>query len=234
MNKLAGIILVGFFMTACSVNRNIVFTDTLSGAENLSYVKNDLESDDYPSYMAGEGNIYSCRYGISLVRSEEFDPPKDLVFSTLLKRNLPNIDKHKVVLERFDVYYNRRTRTLRVAHAGMFGGALGGAALALVDSANYEFAYENLLVDVVPETYPINTDEDAVGCDGENEGEYYPSRVAVGNDVIIIWLKFRVDAVQYHFRTLYQIKPETRDGVRDAIMVAIRKSIAAASTKVKL
>ncbi len=234
MTRAAFIIILGFFITACSANRNIVFTDTESNTGKPSYLANELKTDDYPSFMVGEGNIYSCRYGISFISSDEFVPPKDQIFSALLKRNLPNIETHKVALERFDVYYNRRLRTLSAATAGIIGGAIGGAISASIDSNNYGFTYKNLLVDVIPETYPINTDENAVGCDGENEGEYYTSRVTAGHDVIVTWLKFRVDGVPYHFRTLYQIQPEKPDDVSKGIMGAIQKSIAAISSKIKV
>jgi len=127
-------------------------------------------------------------------------------------------------LQQFDVYYNRRLKLLD-AFGKTFGGVAGSIALDASERGKYGFMDKNLLIDSVPETFPFITEETVVGCDDANEGEYYPSRVTGGHDVIVVWLKFKIDNKQYHFRTLYQFQPEDSNDVLKNISIGIEKSI---------
>src|SRR5437016_5360593 len=70
------------------------------------FVVDQTRPDDYPGFLAGEGFDLSCRYGIHHQSIGEFSPPKTQLFAGLLAAALPSITSHKVVLQRFDVYYN--------------------------------------------------------------------------------------------------------------------------------
>ena len=189
----------------------------------------ELQEDDYPGFLTGSGNAYSCRYGIDIIRSNKFNPPKEQIFYALLTKNSPDVTKHSVTLYRFDVYYNTKGRLPWIT-----GGTVGRSNTKAADAKNYGYHDKNLIVDIIPETYPIETSENAVGCDGYNEGEYYASRVTDVHSVVVIWLKFEIDDRDYHFRTLYQIHPDNIDERQEGLNIAIEKSIAAISALIKI
>jgi hypothetical protein len=233
VKNLIGIIAVGILMSGCALKKNVVLNNIGTTPIDDSYVNNQLDPDSYPGFMAGQGNIYSCRYGIAFITRKEFTPPKEQMFAFLLKQNIPNIDKHKVTLEQFDVYYNQRLKSLSGAGTAM-GGIVGQMIASSANNSNFGFTYNNLLVDIIPDTYPIETTENAVGCDNANEGEYYPSRVTAGHDVVVTWLKFQIDDESYHFRTLYQVQPEGLDEIDEAISTAIIESMKAVTQQIRI
>jgi len=189
-----------------------------------SFLVSKLKEVDYPSFMAAEGNIYSCRYGIAYKRPVEFMPPRDVIFAGLLYRYYPAIKNKNVELHQFDIYYNNRLKLLDV-FGRAFDGVAGSIARDAAERGKYGFMDKNLLIDSVPETFPFKTEEIVVGCDNANEGEYYPSRVSGGHDVAVIWLRFSIDNKQHHFRALYQFQPEDNDDVLKHISIGIEKSI---------
>jgi len=175
---------------------------------SIDSMQNNLSEDSYPGMMIASGNIYSCRYGIDIVRSEAFTPSKAMIFAALIKDNIPEIDLKTVSLKRFDVYFNRRLGALADAanlHVPITTSSglvvVGGSTPAPRGSGDTDF-----ILDTIPETYPIRTTENAVGCDGENEGEYYSSRTSAGIGAIVTWLEFSVSRKEYHFRSVYQIQ----------------------------
>ena len=90
-------------------------------------------------------------------------------------------------------------------------------------------------IDKIPDTYPINTEENAVGCDGANEGEYYASRVPKGHHIIVIWLNYSVDETDYHFRAIYPMRPQKDfDDVQSEITNAIKLSIKTISENINI
>ena len=114
------IAIISLVMVGCKVTPPV----KIEGLEvNKPYLIDSSKELDYPGFMAGAGNIYSCRYGIYYKRSDEFTPTKDIVFSGLLSKNLPNIETHKVELFRFDVFYNKRLKQLQAA--SYMGGIVG-------------------------------------------------------------------------------------------------------------
>jgi len=217
-----------FVLTGCKVTPPVKIEGLTL---NQPYLIDSSKELDYPGYMAGAGNIYSCRYGIYYKRADEFTPPKEVIFSGFLSKYLPDIETHKVELFRFDVFYNKRLKQLHAASA--MGGIAGMMALDAAERGFYGFMKDDLLIDSVPETYPLKTDEISVGCDDENEGEYFPSRVSGGHDVVVIWLKFTIDEKLYHYRTLYQFQPLTEKAIQKGIATAIEKSIAGIASKIK-
>lgn len=217
-------------LTGCATIGNTVVmsdaTDTLS-----DYLVDRTGPDNYPSFMAAEGNIYSCRYGIHHQSMEEFSPPKSVMFGSLLRKELPDISSRQVVLHRFDVYHNRRLRTLKIAGSGM-GGAIG-SAISDVGNVNKDvFSFEKLQVERNPGTFII-PEENMVGCDKAREGEYYASQISGGHDVIVTWLEFSVDSTEHKFRTFYQFQPPTQADVAPGIDEAIRMSIRAVAKQIQ-
>jgi len=199
-----------------------------------SFLVSDIKNVDYPGFLAAAGNIYSCRYGIYYKTPSEFNPPRDVIFAGLLYKYLPVIEKHKVVLTQFDVYYNTRLKQLHNASGALGGGVASSIALDASRRGNYGFMDKNLLVDSVPETFPFKTEEVSVGCDNANEGEYFPSRVSGGHDVVVSWFKFSIDGKEYHFRSLYQFQPETKDAIQEGVAKAIDRSLREISSKLKI
>ena len=65
---------------------------------SIDSMQNNLSEDSYPGMMIASGNIYSCRYGIDIVRSEAFTPSKAMIFAALIKDNIPEIDLKTVSL----------------------------------------------------------------------------------------------------------------------------------------
>lgn len=227
--RICTIAVLGALMSGCAtLGEKVVFGDV--SRDSAAYVVDATGPDDYPSSMAAEANIYSCRYGIHHQSSGQFDPPKAVVFGSILGHEIPGITTRLVVLERFDVYHNYRLRLLNVAGTGM-GGAVG-AAIASVGRVNeHVFTFEKLQVDMNPGSSSI-PGENMVGCDNGNEGEYYASRISAGHDVVVTWLEFTVDSTALRMRTFYQFQPATKADVAAGIDEAVRMSIRAAASRV--
>jgi len=227
MKKLVLLAVVSLFATGCSM-KNPVLMEGLPSGDNR-YVIDNTKEDDYPGFWTGEGNIYTCRYGIHFQSQDEFSPPKAEMFGALLKEQFPNIIHNQVALDRFDVYVNTRLLNLRGAGAGIggaIGGMIAGGAMALEEG----FTDKLLRVERVPEEYPFETDENAVGCDGKMEGEYYSSRVTGGHSVVVTWLQFSINGEGYHFRSEYQFPSSEIREKEVAVEAAIRKTIKAVSS----
>jgi len=62
MIKIQRFLVIGIFvLTGCATN-----TVKINGLTSpKSFLVSELKEVDYPSLMAAEGNIYSCRYGIA-------------------------------------------------------------------------------------------------------------------------------------------------------------------------
>lgn len=202
------------------------------------FVTDKTQPDDYPGFLAAEGNDFSCRYGIHHQSASEFSPPKAQVFAALLAQARPEIVSHQVELDRFDVYFNRRLHMLHMVGSGGVGGAVGamiGAAneKAAKQNANV-FTFDKLLVDADPET-KRNGGENQVGCDNQHEGEYFPSEISGGHDVLVTWMRFTVDGKPYHFRTFYQFQPEfDKARISAGIKEAMTMSVQAVAPRIEL
>jgi hypothetical protein len=217
------------FMGGCAtMDHPVTLTDVAAPAQK--FVVYQTKPDSYPGYLAAEGNDFSCRYGIHHQSVEEFVPPKAQVFAALLAQARPEAVSHQVVLERFDIFFNRRLHMLHI----LGRGGLGGVAGAMVGDANQKAARQNatvfttdkLLVDADPEA-KRNAGENQVGCDNEHEGEYFPSEISGGHDVVVTWLRFSVDGKPYHFRTFYQFQPDfdkakIAAGIKEAMTLSVQ------------
>lgn len=231
MKYQAMVIGCGLMLVGCASLQNNV---TMQGLPSDSrYVVDKTKPDSYPGFLAAEGNDMSCRYGIHYQSAKEFSPPKAQVFAGLLAQDLPAITSHKVVLEQFDVYENHRLNALHAVGA-MFGGGLIGATLESAAHQNKDvFTTDKLIVDTKPgvDRHPK---ENQVGCSNRGEGEYYPSEISGGSDVVVIWLKFSVDDHPYAFRTYYQFQPAGREQVAAGIKDAIELSVNAIAAQVQI
>lgn len=194
-----------------------------------SFVVDQTPPDTYPGFLAGEGLDLSCRYGIHHQSLGEFSPPKVQLFAGLLATALPSITSHKVVLQRFDVYYNHRLKALHILGSGGLGGIVGGM---IADSHERSFrqnmdvfVLDRLLIDTKPDV-DRHPGENQVGCGNRHEGEYYASEISGGHDVVVTWLKFTVDDRPYYFRTFYQFQPDSKvqiaEGIKDALQMSVK------------
>lgn len=227
--KLFSFILIMASLCGCaSLNNNVVMSSLPTS--NTSFLINKTQPTDYPGYMAAQGNIYSCRYGIHAQSEAEFSPPKATMFAALLVKALPSISKYSVVLERFDVYENNRLANLHVAGSAI-GGIIGAAIVSTGNINKDVYTFKNLIVDINP-IVKRSLSENQVGCDDAREGEYYASEISGGHRVVVTWLKFRVNNKPYHFRTFYQFQPTAKYPVAEAISEAIRLSVEAAASMI--
>jgi hypothetical protein len=216
-------VLLCVLQAGCATVAHKVAVDDLA-MPGKAYVEDRTAPDDYPGFMAAEGNIYSCRYGIHHQSVDEFAPPKKDIFAALLAKAVPGIVDQHVVLRRFDVYFNYRLKALDTA-----GKAIGGAVgheISRVGEVNKDvFEFQKLLVDRNPEAVR-HPEENQVGCDREHGGEYYASEISGGHSVIVTWVKFEVDGHPIHVRTYYQFQPspgmELPAGIRDAMGMTLQ------------
>lgn len=224
--------LLAALLCGCGLVRHEVKFDGVEPAAG-AYVRDATEPDGYPPFGFAEGYIFSCRYGIHHQSREDFDPPKDQVFAALLAKNLPVVVKHEVVLQRFDVYYNHRLKALKQASIGT-GGIVGQIMAETARQNENVFTYKQILIDLDPASHPRPKNENQVGCDDANEGEYYASEITGGADVIVTWLKFTIDGKPYHVRSFYPFHPEEKPEVAQAIRKAIGLTVEGASTRIRL
>jgi hypothetical protein len=199
---------------------------------DTSYVTDATKPGNYPGFLAGEGNIYSCRYGIHHESRTEFIPPKAAIFASLLEESRPDISAHHVTLQRFDVYQNKRLKMLHTVGA-LEGGYVGYRLekAGLVNSSLYTF--KKLLIDADPMT-KRGKKEHQVGCDDRKEGEYYSSEISGGHDVIVTWLVFSVDDKPYAFRSFYQYQPIAKEDVAAATSESIHETIEAIAQRINV
>ena len=199
---------------------------------SASYVVDKTTPDSYPGFMVAEGNIYSCRYGIHHQSREEYDPPKAVVFGTLLAKSVPGVTSHKVTLQRFDVYYNHRIKALGVAGSAIGGVVGAGIRGSAADAAELSgpFVFQDVIIDPDP-LRKQDPGERWIGCDDEHEGEYSPKAIG-GGDVVVTWLQFTVDGAAYHFRSFFPVQPEKSGDMETGIASAVSLTIAGIAPRV--
>lgn len=197
------------------------------------YVTDQTKVDDYPGFMAGEGNVYSCRGGIHLVWAQDYQPAKAEAFAALLAQQLPAITSHQVVLNRFDVYTNRRQRMVEQAYSSVGPGLIADVASNWANRNLLVVSSTDLLLDLDPLT-PRLTDDDIVGCSYQGEGEYYWPEITGGHNVVVTWLKFDVDGKPYLFRTFFHYEPTPRISTDAAVNRAVRETFKAIAPRIDL
>lgn len=177
-------------LSGCTINppQNL----SLSGTpQSNSFVTDDREDLDYPGYMAGEGNIYSCHYGIAYFEDELLNPKPISILEHHLIQNHPEISKNNVSVNRFDIFYNWKEPLMQVAKHSV-AGALSGV------TGNTWVAKEGPL------------EGEIIGCENENLGEYYRSEVPVGYAAMVTYLDLNVDSRVIKVRN---VTPIMVDGV---------------------
>jgi len=196
------------FLTACATGPSVNIAEV--PASYRSSINSKITSDSYPSFMAAEGNIYSCRYGIALVKSDSFQPPKEHIFASYLKKYRPDINTSQITLRQLDVYHNNRLEMLAGAGAAV-GGIIGGSIAHSALKSQKGFSNSKLKVyDLNKGSYAV-PGENAVGCDDKHEGEYYTSRVTGGSSVIVSWFNLEYAGKFYRYRTTYEYQSEGAD-----------------------
>lgn len=233
------ILLLPLLISGCTTLQKVDMSDLPSA--DREFVTSKIEADNYPGFLTGEGNIYSCRYGIHYMREKEFEPSKSQIFSGLLTKYLPESSGHEVTLNRFDVYYNWRLRALEAAGPAV-GAALGGVLGAAIgseisNSANQKqgtFVFEDLVIELDPENIPVDEDARYVGCKGKHEGDYKVGLVSGGHDVVITWLNFNIGAQKYSYKTYYQTQLDESGGMPQSVEAALEKTFAAISENIVL
>jgi len=237
MRRAALAVLLMSGVTGCATMSHSVKYEQLD-ASSGAYVQDETKPDAYPGFLAAEGNIYSCRYGIHHQSREEFEPPKAEVFAKLMAKHQPTVTSRRVVLQRFDVYYNHRLKALGTGTAAA-GGAVGGAVGATIQSSGQSaaavnrdvFTFKKIVIDPDPLRKQDAT-EHWVGCDDEHEGEYSARTVSGGSDVVVTWLQFTIDGTPYHFRSFYQFQPEKQGDVEAAIAAAVALTVEGISPRI--
>ncbi|MBI3479089.1 MAG: hypothetical protein HY016_01845 [Nitrosomonadales bacterium] len=232
MMRILLVALCGIVMTGCANMDNQISMGDLR-QPSLQFVVDKTQPDNYSGYMAAEGNIYSCRFGIHYETKDEFSPPKAQIFAALIEKVSPTIISHDVILERFDVYYNHRLKALHIASATFGGGIIGSMAEFSASQNKDVFTFDKLLIDTNPEK-ERHPGENHVGCDDAHEGEYYPSEISGGHDVVVTWLKFTVDNHPYYFRTYYQFQPDNKEQIAAGVKEALQMSIKGIAPRLKL
>jgi hypothetical protein len=191
------------------------------------------QPDDYPGFAAGEGNIYNCRYGIRHVAAAEFQPPRAKQLAAALAADAPSVAGTAVELQRFDVYLNYRLRGLNAA-GQTIGGGIGAAIAGTGDDSAKYFRTQDLLVERNPDAKAKGpAGENAVGCDGRGEGEYYASQMSGGYDVVVTWLRFSVGERQFSYRVFFQFQGETPEERTAKLAEGVAKTLRAVARDVE-
>jgi len=199
-----------------------------------SYLSDATRPDDYPTYLAGEGNIYGCRYGIHFYARGEFTPAKTVLVTGLLASARPEIVKHRVRLDRFDVYYNYQPR-LRGTAGAVIGGQVG-REIARSGSAGgtAQGNVEAFVLEENPERATTDKTDAVIGCAGKAEGEYFVSQASAGADVVVIWLDLDVDGKAYRFRSRYQVVFDRNVGREAVVQTALQTTVRDVARKLVL
>lgn len=231
MKKVICAPLIAVLVAGCATIGNQVKITSAANVDT-SYVTDATTPDNYAGYLAGEGNIYSCRYGIHMESQAEFTPPKAQIFASLLEQSRPEIVTHHVVLQRFDVYQNQRLKMLH--NVGAMEGGYIGYRLEKAGLINADlYTFKKLMVDTNP-MKKRGKNEHQVGCDDRKEGEYYSSEISGGHDVIVTWLVFSVDGKAYAFRTFYQYQPATKADISAGIDESLHETIDAIAQRIAM
>jgi hypothetical protein len=202
--------------------KRMVFLD--DAASGPAFVRSELPPDRYPSFMAAEGNIYSCRYGIRLLKSADFEPPKTQLFERVLAESMPAVAENDVVLKRFDVYYNWRLRLLGFVGSSAMGAIVTVPARSASRQNKDVWTDETFHVELVGDSSGSQRGNQ-VGCDDAGEGEYFAGEVRGGHDVIVTWLRFAIDEQDYHLRSFHQFVYAGEDSVLQNAIAAVLRTI---------
>ncbi|MBS0516220.1 MAG: hypothetical protein JSS16_12205 [Proteobacteria bacterium] len=222
--------LVAIAASGCAPQTTIKL-DASSSKVEPSYVRDETLADHYPSFVAGEGNIYSCRYGIHAYAKNEFNPPKNEMFARLLAKEKPSMVSRDVRLKRFDVYRNYRVRLLKAAGHSIGGVVVPDQAQKLEAQQNPNAPALTFSLQQNPGNGRGSATENQIGCDGVSEGEYFPSQVAPENDAIVIWLSFTIDGIPYEFRSMLQFGYVSSAANDRAVSYAIDETLQAVAKK---
>ncbi|WP_152982485.1 hypothetical protein [Stenotrophomonas humi] len=226
IGKWASIVGLGILLNGCAANlrRDLVVPNLAQPA--APFVVDATTQDEKRAFLAAEGNIYSCWYGIHQLSQKEFTPPKAKMFESMLAGAVPEVVTHRVVLERFDVFHNVQGNLSRSARTA-------ASAVLYMNPANY-------IVRVDPsESFWFERDPyarrggRAVGCMEGEDGSYFERDVITGHAVIVVWVKFRVDDVPFAFKSYYQHQAIDKASVAQATDVALKETMQGVAEKLR-
>ncbi len=206
-------------LSGCSGLHREVVMSALPPSLSVGFVTDATQPDDYPAFLAGEGNTYSCRFGIHHMKRDEFTPPKEQIFEVLLAKELPEVKTRRVILERFDVYQNGQL-AMRRAATDIVVSQYGGWKYILPNAP----ANERALLETNPQV-PAPKGTWMVGCEDNAEGAYNGAYAQRGHNVIVTWLAFRIDGAPFVFRSNYQHKAKDKAELSQVIDRALRATI---------
>ena len=157
---------------------------------NITVIDERSPKED-PSYLANEGNIYSCNFGIKRVKEGETAPERLEYLKNYLSAKLPQEKISALTVERFDIYVNIQAQVKHAAPSFAASGALAGA----VNGAVHEIATH---------MGPV------IGCAGESAGEYWQSEASGSYIVAVTFLEGNIDGKEFKVRS---VNPEKQGAI---------------------
>ncbi|MNV10273.1 hypothetical protein D3C71_1007870 [compost metagenome] len=226
IGKLTTIIVLGMLLNGCAANlrRDLVVSNLAQPA--APFVVDATTQDAKRAYLAAEGNIYSCWYGIHQLSQSEFTPPKAEMFESMLAGVIPEVVTRRVVLERFDVFHNVQ-------------GNLSRSAMTTASAVLYESPASYIVRSAPNESFWFEKDPyarrggTAVGCMEGEDGSYFERDVVTGHAVVVVWLKFRVDDVPFAFKSYYQHQATDKAAVAQVTDVALKETMQGVAEKLR-
>ena len=127
------------------------------------------------------------------------------------------------------MYHNNRLALLDLAGTSVIGGVVGSIISDRARQNQTGFSRTKLhAYDLNKIGYTV-AGENAVGCDGKNEGEYYASKITGGSSVIVSWFDFDYKGNNYRYRTTFEVEAEgkktSKSDVQNAVQTALESSI---------
>jgi len=213
------ILILSISIMGCSMHKPIVIENT-GTTHNIS-IEDARKKVDYPGYLTGEGNIYSCHYGIHLYRENEIIPSKLVLLQSSLEQKF-NLKGADITLNRFEIYSNMDPFAGASA-AGLAGGLIG---LGI---------YEVLSTDVAGASEAIYQEGKEIdlnrgtlsGCDsGQSKiqhGEFYVREVLDQHVAIVTYLNIYINGAFLKLRSVYPVKRKAfdREALRPALMTML-------------
>jgi hypothetical protein len=101
------------FLVGCTL-QPVMKLDMPAYAGGEDVIKDKRKPSVAPAYFAGEGNVYSCNYGVGHIEEEKISPPIMSMLKKHLIDNYPDISAYNIEITYLDVFYNYRGNAVRV------------------------------------------------------------------------------------------------------------------------
>jgi len=179
-------------LSACAFSVNKVAR--ISGSDSkldYSYTLIDRRVEEKRGFfMAGQGNVYSCEYGIYPIGDKELVPDRLTYLGNYLEINArQHVMGKKVEVKRFSIYQNKQgTYKKALARTEVVDGLIG-----------------DVVRDVATYQGPV------LGCEGTETGEYYLDELQQGGNPLVIYLTVQIAAGIYKVRGVYPVTVDVSD-----------------------